>query len=149
MNQVKEQILAEGNCETVRDRGKAAYGKDMSPRTGTSYKADGAGELAQHSEAHGSAPEVNGGAVYRNNAFLPGEVSFCGTGGFKATRQARALVAAMRQAERSEKSAEGIVVVTEPVSSRRRETRPVKDAARRGGRRPEPKKWNRPEESDG
>jgi len=162
MNQIRKQILAEGNCvssrrrhssdsakQTVRDRGKAAYGKDMSPRTGTSYKADGAGELAQHSEAHGSASEVSGGVVYRNSVFLPGEVSFCGTGGFQATRQARALAAAMRQAVQGEKSAEAGVVVTEPVSNRRRETRPVKDAARRGGRRAEPKKWNQPEVSVG
>lgn len=149
MNQIRKQILAEGNCETVRDRGKAAYGKDMSPRTGTSYKADGAGELAQHSEALGSAPEVNDGVVCRNNAFLPGEVSCCGTGGFQTTREARAPAAAMRQAVQSGKSAEGVVVVTEPVSNRRRETRPVKDAARCGGRRPEPKKWNQPEVSDG
>jgi len=149
MNQRTTQILAEGNCETVRDRGKAAYGKDMSPRTGTSYKADGAGELAPHSEAYGSASEVNDGVVYRNSAFLPGEVSLCGTGGFQSTRQSRALVAAMASAEQGEKSAEAGVVVTEPVSNRRRETRPVKDAARRGGRRAEPKKWNQPEVSDG
>ena len=33
MNQMKEQILAYGNCGIVRFRGKEAYGKDMSPRT--------------------------------------------------------------------------------------------------------------------
>jgi len=78
MNLTKEQILAYGNCETVRFRGKAAYGKDVSPRTGTPYKADGAGELAPHSEARGSVPEVNGGVVHRNNVFLPGPTSPCG-----------------------------------------------------------------------
>lgn len=50
MNSDKIKELAEGNCETVRDRGKAAYGKDMSPRTETSYKADGAGELVKDPE---------------------------------------------------------------------------------------------------
>jgi hypothetical protein len=34
-----------------------------------------AGELAQHSEALSSAMKVNPVAVYRNNAFLPGEAS--------------------------------------------------------------------------
>jgi hypothetical protein len=33
MNQITKQILAYGNCEIVRFRGKAAYDKDMSPRT--------------------------------------------------------------------------------------------------------------------
>ena len=149
MNSIDRKELAEGNCETVRDRGKAAYGKDMSPRTETSYKAADAGELAPHSEALSSVSEVNGGVVYRNSAFLPGEISPCGTSGFQSTHKAGAPAAAMSLAVQSEKSAEGIVVVTEPVSSRRRETRPVKDAARCDGRRPEPKKWNRPEVYDG
>ncbi|HBR95531.1 MAG TPA: hypothetical protein DEA90_15320 [Opitutae bacterium] len=72
MNQITKQILAYGNCEIVRFRGKAAYGKDMSPRTGTWYKADGMGELAPHSEALDSVSEVNHGVVYRNKVFLPG-----------------------------------------------------------------------------
>jgi len=149
MNLYKIQILAYGNCDSVRDGGKEAYGKDMSPRTETSYKADSADELAPHSEVPGSALEVNGGVVYRNNAFLPGEVSLGGTGGFQSTRKAGASGAAMPRTEPSEESAESGVVVSESVSNRRRETRPVKDAASRYGRRLEPKKWNQPEVSDG
>ena len=75
MNSGKQKELADGNCVIVRLGGKEAYGKDMSPRTETPYKADDAGKLAQHSEARSSVSEVNGGAVYRNNAFLPGEAS--------------------------------------------------------------------------
>ena len=149
MNLRKEQILDYGNCDFVRNRGKEAYVKDVSPRTGTWYKADGAGELAPHSEAQGSMPEVNHGVVHRNNTFLPGEASPRCFGGFKATRHPGALVAAMRRAERSEESAEGIVAVPQTVSSRRRVTRPVKNAARCGVQRPEPKKWNQPEVGHG
>jgi len=119
MNQTKEQILAYGNCEIVRFRGKAAYGKDMSPRTGTWYKADGMGELAPHSEVQGSVPEVNHGVVYRNSVFLPGEASVGGVGRFKSTVLANAFAAEMRQIVPTEESAESIVVVSEPVSSRR------------------------------
>ena len=79
---------------------------------------DSADELAPHSEVPGSALEVNGGVVHRNNALLPGEVSLCGTGGFQSTRKVRALVAAMRQVVQSEKSAEGIVVVDPRAMSR-------------------------------
>ena len=50
MNLDKIQILAYGNCGIMRFRGKEAYGKDMSPRTETSYKADGAGELVREPE---------------------------------------------------------------------------------------------------
>ena len=75
MNLQKTEILDHGNCKVARLCGKAAYVKDVSPRTETWYKADGAGELAQHSEASGSAPEVNHGVVHRNNALLPGEAS--------------------------------------------------------------------------
>ena len=145
MNLRKEQILDYGNCDFVRNRGKEAYVKDVSPRTETWYKADGMGELAQHSEAYGSVPEVNHGVVHRNNVFLPGEASPHRFGGFQSTRQAGAVVAAMRRKGCGEESAEGIVAVKQSVSSRRRVTRPVKDAARLGGRRPEPWKGKQPE----
>ena len=147
MNLNKEQILDQGNCDFARNRGKAAYIKDVSPRTGTWYKADGMGELAPHSEALGSVPEVNHGVVHRNNAFLPGEASPRRFGGFKSTRTTGAPAAAMRWAGRDEESAESGVVVSESVSNRRRVTRPVKSAASRCGRRLEPKKRKQPEVS--
>jgi len=78
---MKIKELDYGNCETVRFRGKEAYIKDVSLRTETCYKADGMGELAQHSEALSSVPEVKHEVVHRNNAPLPGEVSLpCGNG---------------------------------------------------------------------
>jgi hypothetical protein len=130
MNQISKQILAYGNCGIVRFRGKAAYGKDMSPRTGTWYKADGMGKLAPHSEAPGSVPEVNHGVVYRNSVFLPGEASLDGKDRFRSTAKASAPVAAMLRASSIEESAESIVVVEpESVSNRRRVTRPAKSAA--------------------
>jgi len=82
MNPNQQQILDYGNCGIARFRGKEAYVKDMSPRTGTRYKADGMDELAPHSEVSDSVLEVNLGVVYRNNAFLPGEVSYAGRPGF-------------------------------------------------------------------
>ena len=97
MNQIKYRILDYGNCGIVRFRGKEAYVKDVSPRTETWYKADGAGELAPHSEALGSVPEVNHGVVHQNNTFLPGEASSCLFGGFKSTRKTGAPAAAMRR----------------------------------------------------
>lgn len=103
------------------------------------------GELAQHSEALGSVPEVNHGVVHRNNVFLPGEGSSRRSGGFKSTREVRAPVAAMRLAVWDEESAESVVVVSESVSSRRRVTRPVKSMVSWCGRRLEPKKGKQPE----
>ena len=161
MNLNKEQILDQGNCDFARNRGKAAYIKDVSPRTGTWYKADGMGELAPHSEALGSVPEVNHGVVHRfrakrqdrarrepdHSAFLPGEASPRRFGGFKSTRTTEAAAAAMWRAGRDEESAESGVVVSEPVSNRRRVTRPVKSAASWCGRRLEPKKRKQPEVS--
>lgn len=130
MNQTTIQILVYGNCDFVSNRGKEAYGKDMSPRTGTWYKADDTGELAPHSEALGSVSEVNHGVVYRNSVFLPGEASMDGKGRFRFTAKASAPVAAMSRASSIEESAASIVVVEpESVSSRRRVTRPVKSAA--------------------
>ena len=144
MNQTKEQILAYGNCGIARFGGKAAYGKDASPRTGTWYKADGTGELAPHSEALGSVPEVNRGVVHRNSVFLPGEASRPSLVRLQSAGMDRAATAAMPLL-RGEESAEGGVVVMQSVSSRRRVTRPAKSTARRGGRRPEPKKRKQPE----
>ena len=147
MNLNKEQILDQGNCRIARFCGKAAYIKDVSPRTGTWYKADGMGELAPHSEALGSVLEVNRGVVHRNNAFLPGEASPRRFGGFQSTRNTEAPAAAMRWAGQDEESAESGVVVSESVSNRRRVTRPVKSAASWCGRRLEPKKRKQPEVS--
>lgn len=118
MNQTKEQIRAYGNCGIVRDRWKAAYGKDMSPRTGTRYKADGTGELAPHSEAHGSVSEVNRGVVYRNSVFLPGEASRPSLVRLQSAGMDKAATAAMPLLC-GEESAEGGVVVMQSVSSRR------------------------------
>ena len=98
----------------MRFRGKEAYVKDVSLRTGTWYKADGMVKLAQHSEGRSSVPEVNHGVVHRNNVFLPGEVSVRGLNGFKATRTVQASVAAMVQTPQTEKSAEGIVTRIPP-----------------------------------
>ncbi|MEM0966896.1 MAG: hypothetical protein AAGJ81_12160 [Verrucomicrobiota bacterium] len=71
---------------------------------------------------NGSRAEVNAAVVQGSIVPLPGEVSFCGTGGFQPAHKAGAPVAAMPLAVQKEKSAEGIVVFTEPVSSRHRET---------------------------
>lgn len=70
-----------GNCEVATLGGKEAYVNDMGLRTGTGYKADVAGKLAQHSEALSSVAEVKPEVVYQNNVFLPGEASSpCGIG---------------------------------------------------------------------
>ena len=82
MNSIKQRILDYGNCGIARFRGKEAYVKDMSPRTGTGYKADGVDKLAPHSEVRSSVPEVNPGVVYRNSALLPGETSHASRPGF-------------------------------------------------------------------
>ena len=47
--------------------------KTVSLRTGTAYKADGPGKVAQHTEAHGSGAEVNAEVVQLQFAFLSGE----------------------------------------------------------------------------
>ena len=61
--------------------------------------------------------EVNHGVVHRNNVFLPGELSVHGSNGFKSTCKILASVAAMPQTSKTEKSAKGIVVVSESVSN--------------------------------
>ena len=45
----------------------------MSLRTETAYKADGPGKVAQHTNAHGSGPEVNAEVAQLQFAFLSGE----------------------------------------------------------------------------
>ena len=64
-----------GNCGIARLRGKEAYVKDAGLRIETGYKAGMAGKLAQHSEAPGSAMQVNPEVARRNSAFLPREAS--------------------------------------------------------------------------
>ena len=117
MNLIPKEILAYGNCVIVRFRGKAAYSKDMSPRTGTWYKADGTSELAPHSEALGSVPEVNHGVVYRNSVFLPGEASPPCDVWFQSTDQDIAVRLAMC-ASSTEESAAGIVIMEPRAMSR-------------------------------
>ena len=57
------EALDRGNCGVARCRGKEAEVKTVSRRTETSSQADGAGELAPHSEARCSTPEVKGAVV--------------------------------------------------------------------------------------
>ena len=106
-----------GNCGIARFRGKEAYVKDVSLRIEMWYKADGMVKLAPHSEDLSSMSEVNHEVVHRNNVLLPGEISVCGLNGFQSTCKIRASVTAMPQTSQTEKSAEGIVVVSESVSS--------------------------------
>jgi hypothetical protein len=54
------EALDRGNCGIARSRGKEAAVKPVSRRTEMPFKADGAGKLAQHSDARRSPPEVNG-----------------------------------------------------------------------------------------
>ena len=89
MNCKEKKELDDGNCGVVRPRGKEAYVKDRSLRTETGYKADCAGELAQHSEAHSSVQEVKPEVVCRNNVFLPGEASSVGGKGFNLPQNFR------------------------------------------------------------
>ncbi len=78
----------------------------------------------------GSSAEVNAAVVQGSIESLPREVSKDGVGRLKGAAKTAAPVVVMPQASSSEKSAEGIVVVEpESVSSRRRATRPAKNAA--------------------
>ena len=74
MNSNTNIELDYGNCGIARYRGKEAYVKDVSLRTGTWYKADDRVKLAPHSEDWSSMSEVNHEVVHRNNVLLPGEV---------------------------------------------------------------------------
>lgn len=67
----------------------------------------------------GSPTEVNAIVVQGSTVFLPGEASGGGVGWFQSTDKSNALVAGMLQVVPTEESAESIVVVSEPVSSRR------------------------------
>jgi hypothetical protein len=46
----------------------------VSLRTETAYKADGPGKVAQHTDTHGSGPEVNAEVAQLQFAFLSGEI---------------------------------------------------------------------------
>jgi len=118
MNSNQIQELDYDNCKAVRLCGEAVYVKDVSPRTGTCYKADVMSELAPHSEALGSVTEVKHGVVHRNNTPLLGEVSIGGIRRLKCAAKTRAPVVAMRQAVPTEESAESIVVVEPRAMSR-------------------------------
>ena len=123
-----------GNCEVVRLGGEEAYVKDMSPRTGTVYKADNVDELAQHSEVYCSTLEVKTGVVYRNNMLLPGEALLIGNPqSFKQLKwgNARRQVTVFGV---SKESAESIVVQElRAWSSCRRVTCPAKNQETRIG----------------
>jgi len=130
MNSNQITKLDYGNCEVVRLCGEAVYIKDMSPRTGTCYKADVASEQAPHGEALSSAAQVKHGVVYRNNTSLLGEASMGSIGWFQSTMQINAAGAVMRHPLPAEESAESIVIVApESVSNCRREPRPMKSTA--------------------
>src|SRR5215471_7784463 len=65
------QTLDLGNCGVVRLPWEGSYGsKLMSRRTERPYKVDGAGELARHSAARCSTPEINGPVVQQKFTFL-------------------------------------------------------------------------------
>jgi hypothetical protein len=115
-NQITE--LDYDNCKVARLCGEAVYVKDASLRTETCYKADGMGELAPHSEASGSLPEVKHEVVHRNNTFLLGEAFLCRMGRFKRTVKAVAACAVMRTPWHREESAESIVIVEPRAMSR-------------------------------
>ena len=68
------QALDRSNCGIARFRGKSweasLRSTLMSRRTERPDKVDGAGELARHSTARRSAPEINGPAVQQKFTFL-------------------------------------------------------------------------------
>lgn len=115
-NQILE--LGYDNCKPARVCGKAVYAKDVSPRTGTCYKADDMSEQAPHGEALSSVSEVKHGVVHRNNTLLLGEASMGGISRLKCAIKTVAPAAAMRQAVPIEESAESIVVVEPRAMSR-------------------------------
>ena len=139
------QILDYGNCEIARFRGKEAYVKSVSPRTGRFYKAGMADELAQHSKVLDSAMKVKNRVVQKQFTCLPREALSRRFRGFQSTQTTEAPIPAMGWARRDKESAKSILVVSESVSNRRRVTRPVKSAASGCGRRLEPKKRKQPE----
>ena len=81
MKNEPNKILDYDNCQTARNGGKEVYVKIVSLRTGTFYKADSAGKVAQHTEAHSSVVEVKNEAVQWKFIGLPEEISItCGAG---------------------------------------------------------------------
>jgi RNA-directed DNA polymerase len=71
------QALDLSNCGTARFPWEGSYGSTlMSRRTERPYQVDGAGELARHSAAQGSAPEINGPVVQQEFTSLLREI--CG-----------------------------------------------------------------------
>ena len=68
-------------------------------------------------KSFGSCAEVNTAVVQGSIVFLPGEASMGGVGRFQSTVWINALAAGMLQVVPVEESAEGIVVVSEPVSN--------------------------------
>jgi len=60
----------------VSNRLEEAYGKTVSRRTETAYKAESAGKLAQHNKARGSADTVNAAIVQGKFTSLSGEICF-------------------------------------------------------------------------
>lgn len=77
------KILDYGNCGIVRFRGKEAYVKVVSLRTGTFYKVDAMGKVAQHIEALDLVVEIKNEVVQRINMSLPGEASIKCISGLK------------------------------------------------------------------
>ena len=68
------KILDYGNCGIVRFRGEEAYVKVVSLRTGTFYKVDAMGKVAQHIEALDLVVEIKNEVVQRKFIQLPREV---------------------------------------------------------------------------
>src|SRR5436190_11255646 len=65
------QALDRSNCGTARFPWEGSHrSKLMSRRTERPYKVDGTGELAQHSAARCSVPEINGPVVQQEFTFL-------------------------------------------------------------------------------
>ena len=103
------QALDRSNCGIARSRGKEAAVKPVSRRTERSYKADGAGKLAQHSNAPCSAPEVNGPVAQAEFTSLlreicpPSPVPQAGSGAASSNgRREEAEVSRGRSTERNE-----------------------------------------------
>jgi hypothetical protein len=68
------EALDGSNCGIARSRGKEAAVKPVSRRTEMPFQADGAGKLAQHSNARCSASEVNGAVAQAEFASLLREI---------------------------------------------------------------------------
>lgn len=82
MNNEVNKILDYGNCEIVRNRGKEAYVKIASLRTGTFYKVGWVDELAQHNKIHSSIQKIKKEVVQGKFIHLPEETSIISGDGF-------------------------------------------------------------------